>query len=165
MAAVGKTAWHLESSQPLSCQLCEYGLRRQPACPLGASSPPWPCVGVWGTEVFFITSMREWDQRPDGSCPAKYTLSGDTALGRAARGLWTCWLQNVSPVNSWKSTNRCVLFEEIHTQYSCDILACTSYAKSPYICFGWENRCLETIATVTRSFAVCPRVGLPENRQ
>lgn len=118
MVAVGKTAWHhhLASSQPLSCQWCEYGLRLHVLW-----VPPHPCGRVWvcrggGTEVFFITSMQEWDQRPDVPVPlAKSTLGGDTVLARAARGLWTCRVPLQAGKKLWKSTNRCVRFNTAHT--------------------------------------------------
>lgn len=90
MVAVGKTAWHhhLVSVQALSCQRCEYGLRRHVLwVPPG---PLWTSVGVRGRAdrgLLYHLNAGVGPEPRRASASSKSTLGGDTVLDRAARGL------------------------------------------------------------------------------
>lgn len=169
LVAVGKTAWHHhpERSQPSSCQLSECDLRRQSVCPLGAFLALWPCVGVWGTEISFITSMWGWDQRPEWPNTAKSILSWGTALAEQPGGCGPAgcsiadriWL-SMSLTSTGKhmeiygKVSAACLCMPMHTHHTPESLNLLWPGK---LLFGNDNN-------NNGVFSVCPHVGLSENR-
>lgn len=114
---------------------------------------PWLREGL-GTESSFITSIRGWDQCPEWPCPAKSIPSWAAARSRAVRGIWTQvkW-ESVCVYGNASGKNTQVLVPVyVHIHHNAASLTKFSPGK-----FGNDNN-------NNGGFAVCPRVGLSENR-